>query len=627
MPSSPGLRNAPRTTPAQVKADIPTGSVPAASAKSPHWEGAGAAFRALLIASAVAIFMVATLGGVVRVTDSGLGCPDWPLCHGKLIPPLEFHALIEYTHRLAVSFATPLLILAAAVAWWRYKRFPRILVPLTLAVALLAVEVVLGGITVLAELPPTIVTIHLAIAEAIFGLLLLTLVWSWRQNLPQANGDTVIARWAGVAALATMAVLISGSYVVGQGGGTVCSDWPLCNGGLIPSFNLAWLHMGHRLLAAMGGLVGAWAVFVAWRRRGKLAAVGWASGTAGGVLVVQMLAGAANPWTGFSDLARSVHFSLATVLWGSFVVLAALAWRPRAESVVQGEGTLRTLIADYLSLTKPLIIVLLLITALGGMFLAAQGVPPLSVMALVMVGGALGAGGANAINHYLDQDIDEKMRRTSRRPLPGRRIPPGRALVFGILLNVSAFAILTLWVNLLSGLLIIGASLYYIFVYTLWLKRTTPQSIVIGGAAGAVPPLVGWAAITGGLALPALYLFAIIFFWTPPHFWALSILIRSDYARAKVPMMPVVRGIRETTRSALLHSLLLVSVTILFFTVQVVGLIYLGGALILGGIFLVLSWRLFRTGTMLAARHLYLYSLLYLGLFFALVMVDSAVKL
>ena len=208
--------------------------------------------------------------------------------------------------------------------------------------------------------------------------------------------------------------------------------------------------------------------------------------------------------------------------------------------VLPNRPTALAVARDFLALTKPKIISLLLVTAAGGMFLAEQGVPSLTLLALVWVGGALASGGANAVNHFLDRDIDRDMRRTQGRPVAGDRVAPRYALAFGVALNVISFALLAVLVNLLAAGLTIIASLFYVFVYTMWLKRTTPNNIVIGGAAGAIPPMVGWAAVTGSLDLPAVYLFAIIFFWTPPHFWALSLLIQTDYQRAGVPMLPVV---------------------------------------------------------------------------------------
>ena len=277
---------------------------------------------------------------------------------------------------------------------------------------------------------------------------------------------------------------------------------------------------------------------------------------------------------------------------------------------------------DYVTLTKPPIISLLLITAAGGMFLAAQGLPSLTLLGLVWVGGALASGGANAINHLLDRDIDLIMSRTRQRPVADQRITPAKALIFGIVLNILSFVILWTLVNPLAAALTLSATLFYVFVYTLWLKRTTPHNIVIGGAAGAIPPLVGWAAVTGGLDLPAVYLFAIVFFWTPPHFWALSLLIQQDYERARIPMLPVVATRDYTTLNIFLYSLVLVGITVVFAVSPAVHGIYLLAALVLGGIFLALAWRLKRDSTRKRARTLYLFSLLYLALLFGSLMVD-----
>jgi protoheme IX farnesyltransferase len=267
---------------------------------------------------------------------------------------------------------------------------------------------------------------------------------------------------------------------------------------------------------------------------------------------------------------------------------------------------------------------MLLITALGGMFLAANGPPPLIIALLVMSGGSLAAGGASAINNAIDWDIDQRMRRTRSRPVADGRIGPKSALIFGIILNMIAFGLLAIWVNYLSACLTLGATLFYVLIYTKWLKRSTTQNIVIGGAAGAIPPVVGWAAITGGLGLPALYLFSIIFFWTPPHFWALSLLIQGDYEMAGVPMLPVVKGIPATTKNIFLYTVILVTITILFFTIGAVGFLYLFGATVLGSIFLYLSYNLIRSSGKRSARNLYLYSLLYLALMFGFIILDSS---
>ncbi len=282
-------------------------------------------------------------------------------------------------------------------------------------------------------------------------------------------------------------------------------------------------------------------------------------------------------------------------------------------------------IRDYVSLTKPKVVSLLLVTAAGGMFLAEQGLPSPLMLAWVWIGGALAAGGANAINQQLDRDIDREMRRTQGRPVAGQRVAPRYAMAFGIVLNAAAFALLALLVNLLAAGLTLLATLIYVFIYTLWLKRSTPNNIVIGGAAGSIPPMVGWAAVTGGLDLPAVYLFAIVFFWTPPHFWALSLLIQSDYERAGVPMLPVVSSRRQTTLHVFLYSIALTGLTLMFGLLPAVGWIYVGAAAALGAPFIGLAWRLWRSDTRGRAKTTYLYSLAYLFLLFIAIMVDAAV--
>lgn len=269
---------------------------------------------------------------------------------------------------------------------------------------------------------------------------------------------------------------------------------------------------------------------------------------------------------------------------------------------------------------------LLLFTALGGMFLAAQGAPDLVVMLVVLTAGALASAGANALNQWFDRDIDEAMRRTSKRPVVVGTIPNSHAIAFGICTNIIAFAMLSSMVNLLSAMLTLSATLFYVLVYTMALKRTSAQNIVIGGAAGAIPPAVGWVAVTGSLDLPAIYLFAIVFFWTPPHFWALSLLLKEDYASAKVPMLPVVAGVDVTKKSILLYTVLMLALTTMFALTGAVGLVYLLSSAFLGALFIYYAWRLIRRPGIEGAKPLYLYSLLYLGVLFLAIIADSIYK-
>ncbi|HEX9311847.1 MAG TPA: heme o synthase [Actinomycetota bacterium] len=286
----------------------------------------------------------------------------------------------------------------------------------------------------------------------------------------------------------------------------------------------------------------------------------------------------------------------------------------------------RPAVRAYVKLTKPRIVVLLLITTVPAMILADRGVPSLWLIVATLLGGTLSAGGANAVNQYLDRDIDEIMLRTRRRPLPSRRIEPRDALVFGLVLGVAGFAFLWATVNLLSAALATAAMAFYVLVYTLWLKRRSPQNIVIGGAAGAVPALVGWTAVTGRIGWPAVVLFLIVFVWTPPHFWALSLRYRRDYAAAGVPMLPVVAGEDETRRQILWYSIGLVAISLALVPVAHMGFLYLVAAMVLGARFVSGALKLRRRPTLAAAMALFRYSLVYLAVLFAAVAVDTVVR-
>jgi protoheme IX farnesyltransferase len=282
---------------------------------------------------------------------------------------------------------------------------------------------------------------------------------------------------------------------------------------------------------------------------------------------------------------------------------------------------LSQVLADYITLTKPKVQLLLLLTTVTTMYVA--GDPSAGLVALTVIGGSLSAGGAAAVNHYYDRDIDAQMARTATRPVPSGRVRPGAALAYGLILAALSFLLLATTVNLLAAFLALSGFLGYVFVYTIWLKRSTPQNIVIGGAAGAVPPLVGWAAVTGGLDPAALYLFAIVFYWTPPHFWALSLLMKDEYARVGVPMMPVVHGEAETRRQIVLYTGLLVVLTLLPVVFGFFGAIYAVCAVVLGGAFMTLSVRLQRAADRRSALRTYLFSLAYLALLFCAMVVDA----
>jgi heme o synthase len=333
------------------------------------------------------------------------------------------------------------------------------------------------------------------------------------------------------------------------------------------------------------------------------------------LVMAESAVGGAVAFGGRPEWAIGLHLALAALALAAALLAAAACFG--GEHVRAGSWR------DYVTLTKPRIMSLLLITAAAGMFAGARGVPDLGKLAALLVGGALASGGASALNHLLDRDVDALMGgRTSGRPVVSGRVPAPRALEFGLVLSAFSFVLLASVINVLTALLAAAGNLGYVLVYTHWLKRSTPQNIVIGGAAGAVPPLVGWAAARGDLTLPALFLFLIVFFWTPPHFWALALLIKREYAAAGIPMLPVVKGDRETARQILRYSVVLAGVTALPFIWGAAGGVYLGVALTLDACLIALAIRLRRQLTRPHAVRLFHFSLLYLALLFAALAVD-----
>jgi heme o synthase len=582
-----------------------------------------ARYRALLYLTLFASFLVVVWGGVVRVTGSGLGCPDWPLCHGKFLPGLDVATQIEWFHRF-IAIAGGLTLASLVLITLAWHRTDRRLVLLAVTAGILYVlQAVIGGVVVLLELPDTWVTVHLANAELVLAVLTVLAVGvRWPNTIAARERGAPWTALLLAATVGTYVLLLTGAYVRGAGASTACTTWPLCDEGSIPVFGAAAVHMAHRFVAAIVGVVVLYACWLAWKHRRESEGLGPLAIATALVFVAQVVLGAANPLTAFSPWALGVHPAAASLLWCCVVALTVVAWHPSVPS--------REMVSDLVSLTKPQIMSLLLLTALGGMFLANRGVPQFGLLAATLVGGAAASGGASALNHYFDRDIDDLMRRTKRRPLPAGRVPDEWAIGMGIALNIIAFAVLAIFANVVAASLAIVGTLFYIFVYTLWLKRTTVQNIVIGGAAGAIPPLVGWAAVTGSLDLEAWLLFAIVFFWTPAHFWALALLIRDDYARAGVPMLPVVRGEEATAWGILTYAVSLVPLSLLLFLGGGLGLLYLVAALALGLIFIGMSVRLIRAAAShrrAIARGIYLYSLLYLALLFVAIMVDSSLKL
>jgi protoheme IX farnesyltransferase len=591
--------------------------------------------RWLALAVAIAGYLLIVIGGTVRVTGAGLGCgPEWPLCNGRLVPGWDLLAWIEYVHRL-IALAVILLTGAVAVASWRARSPDRWMVRLPLiAAGLVLVQAMLGAITVWTHLEAAVVALHLGVALSYLAVALVLAFRTWFPALARVAGRSPLRPWLVAALGAVFLLMLSGAYTAKRGAGFACPEWPFCGGFWIPT---GWtnvdVHLTHRLIALVAVLLVAG---VAWKARRVRGESPWVVGlvTAAAVLMVaQVFVGAANIWFRLHPAVSVAHLAVATIVW-VLLVLAVLAGRALASATVQQERAavrgamqrpLGEVVRDYLVLTKPGVMVLLLVTTLCAMLVAAQGVPSLWTLFWTLVGGALASGGAGAINHYVDRDIDAIMTRTRRRPLPAGRVAPEYALLFGIVLSVLAVYVLTAFVNPVAAVLSLSGNLFYVFVYTIWLKRTTPQNIVIGGAAGAVPPLVGWAAVTGQVSVPALLMFLLVFAWTPPHFWALALYKRGDYAAAGVPMLPAVRGEEETRRQILAYTVAMVLASLLFYPLGVLGVPYLVAAMVLGARFLWLVARLYRERSDQLAKRVFLYSMQYLGLLFAAMVIDAVV--
>ena len=379
-------------------------------------------------------------------------------------------------------------------------------------------------------------------------------------------------------------------------------------------------HYGAALVALSLLIALVLAVWFGHRERRRLVILSIASL---GLYLVQLASGGL---VGLADNAGwpiALHLALSGVALLALLLTVAdlLTGERRSRSLPTKQGGWR----DYITLTKPRIMTLLLLTAAGGMFVGARGVPPLGLLLAMLGGLALASGGASALNHLLDRDIDQHMSRTDRRPVAMGRISPERALEFGLALSAFSFVVLASFTNILTAALAIFGNLFYVLVYTRWLKRTTPHNIVIGGAAGAIPPVVGYAAATGNLALPALFLFLIVFVWTPPHFWALALLIKRDYAAARVPMLPVVSGDSRTAKAIVRYTALTVLVTMLPVITGDLRWLYLAAALALGAAFLGLALALERKLTPERSRRLFTFSLAYLALLFVAMAIDPIV--
>ncbi|KAA3644083.1 MAG: protoheme IX farnesyltransferase [Chloroflexi bacterium] len=590
-------------------------------------------FRYLLIAASVAMFLVLVQGGITRVTESGLSCPNWPTCFGDWLPPVGTQAIFAYTHRLTAAISTSLVLVAALLSVWQYQKARLIRHTLIGASLLLGFQSLLGAVVASVELPGWIRALHLGTGLVIFGLILTATVNAVASQHTRLQGDRLrfhspFARLALWALGATFFVFVTGALISGSDSSLVCASWPLCNGLFFSSSLPDWAQMGHRVIVGGTSLLMMALLWRAWVTQRSQRAILPAATVAVVLFYGQILVGALMSTREFPVYLLGLHQATAVAVWGALVILTicvGLAGRSVQEEGFEASQPLaqKQRLLDLLTLTKPIIVTLLLVTTFTGMVVGGKELPAFSLTAWTLLAGALAAGGSGAVNQYIDRELDQRMVRTAGRPIASGRLTPAEGLAFGLALLLISFYLFAAFVNLLAALLSLAGMLYYVLLYSIYLKKATVQNIVIGGGAGAIPPLVGWAAATGSINIPALFLFAIIFLWTPPHFWALALVRSKDYKRAGIPMLPAVRGKKETRKQILLYSLQLVALTLLMPLFGMAGSVFLIAALILGMWILHAAYRVWHIGGNKVAWKLYRYSSMYLAFLFVALIVDA----
>ncbi|HUG34197.1 MAG TPA: heme o synthase [Anaerolineales bacterium] len=427
------------------------------------------------------------------------------------------------------------------------------------------------------------------------------------------------SRYVAVLFVSVLALTVAGFFVTVSGAWAYCKGWPLCT----PSAPIGWLKLAHLSLVGVASVTMLFVFRKAWREQRTHRVILPLTTILAVMFFGQALVGAVQVTQPEAGHLVFLHRLTTIALWTSLLLLFYTSGSLEISEPAVKSGDSRRRLNDFFALSKPLIVGLLLITTYGGLVIGMKEWPSFSLTMWTLIGGALAAGGSSALNQFIDRELDRSMIRTAKRPLADGRLTDAEGLSFGIALCLISYYILASFVNELAALLSLAGIVYYVIVYSLWLKKATVQNIVIGGGAGAIPPMVGYAAATGNLDWTAWILFAIIFMWTPPHFWALAIVRMKDYENAKVPMMPVVRGELETRRQIFVYTVELVVVTLLLPLLDLAGSFYLGAALLFGGALLYAAWAVWRQGGNKLAWRMYKWSSTYLVFIFLAIMIDA----
>ena len=601
-------------------------------------------FRNLLLLTAILAFGLILLGVITRVTDAGSACLDWPTCSGKFSEQIDSPAFLPYLHRLIAAAAALSLAGSLIYAWRRYRSQSLVVTSLSAAAVLMVIQILWGLFVASQAARPIISAVHFAMALSILALIVFALVIIFSIDRSKSSGrgenpgsqfrlsfKSPFSRLSLWTLVAVLLLFISGAWVAGSGPGSACQGWPLC-GGIIPGDYYGWVNLIHRSITLVAGVMVGTLVVQAWRTQRSQTGILVATTAAGVLFLSQAMMGLVESIQDYPSYLAGLHTATSIAVWVALVVQVTLvglanrsAEEEQAEIQTWNNRQKSSLLKDYLMLTKPIVVALLLVTTFAGMVVGGQAWPRFSLVLWTLLGGFLAAGGSGAINQYIDREDDHKMQRTAKRPIPAGRLTQGEGLAFGVAATLFSFYLMVAMVNFLAALLTLAGIIYYVLLYSMLLKKTTVQNIVIGGGAGAIPPLVGWAAATGSLNVPALFLFAVVFMWTPPHFWALALVRKKDYARAGVPMLPVVRGERETRWQIFLYTVELVVLTLVLPLFGLGGGIYFVAAILLGGLLLFSAWNVWRNGGNKVAWKMYRHSSMYLAFLFLALMVDALV--
>jgi heme o synthase len=568
-------------------------------------------FSYLLITGLIFTFLALTLGHVQRLY---LG-DEWIL-------PVSTTASLETIYQIVSWVSAGFILISAATARLHYHSVSWISRPLYLSAIVVTAKVSTAGMVA-----PLQTALHLAVLG--LGLVGITAWFIFHKDPVQHRKSSLsspFGRLASVSLLVVFILMVSGTAVSTLQANLACSGWPFCSGGL-PTDGLGWLAFIHRLITLAAGILVTIVFVRAWRSQRSQQVILTAASIVFVLFAGQILISAVMTMRAYTPDLVGLHAVSAGALWGALVILVAataFAARTAQEELEEMRQPLPLgrRLKDFVLLSKPIIVLLLLVTTYAGMVVGGKGIPTLAITFWTMLGGALAAGGSSALNQFIDREIDKAMQRTAKRPLPDGRLTPAEGVAYGASAVVVSFFLLAAFVNLLAALLALAGAVYYVLLYSIWLKRLTVQNIVIGGGAGAIPPLVGWAAASGSLNIPSLFLFAIVFLWTPPHFWALALVRSKDYARAGIPMLPVVKGEHATRKQIFIYTLELVALTLLMPLLNITGSVFLISAVVLGAWLIFSAWRVLRLGGNKIAWKMYRHSSMYLAFLFLALVLD-----